>query len=230
MLTKYASLEASEVLEIKGSSEHRTSSLEHLAEFDNYRTEDRYLYARIRAISSRVNRNNDGWPSVELAGSPEIFSQHTASEGGFTVEAKRGENYGFSTFLGKPVFVDHNNSNPSRARGVIVDAKLHVEDQRIAASLDPYYASAPENHTPPTWVELLLEVDAKSFPKLAKAIIDGAKDGKSGIDGFSMGANVEKSVCSICKNAATNPDEYCKHVRLKGATFDSFDEDRKSVV
>lgn len=223
--TKYASFEMSEVLDIKGSpTRARTASLDKLSDFHDYRTEDGYLYARIRAISSRVNKNHDGWPSIELAGSQDIFDRHYAANGGgFTVEAQAGEEYGYSTFLGKPIFVDHHNSDPERARGVIVDAKLHVEDHRTAASLDPYYASAPDNHTPPTWVELLLEVDAKSFPKLAKAILQGSSDAKKGIDGFSMGCDVEKSVCNICKNAATAPDEYCDHIKMKGAEFDYID-------
>lgn len=222
-LTKYASFEVSAILGLKGSSERvRTASLDKLSDFEDYRTEDGYLYARIRAISSRVNRNHDGWPSVELAGGPEIFERHVAATGGFTVEASKGAKYGFSTFLGKPVFVDHHNSDPSRARGVIVDAKLHVEDHRTAASHDSYYASsdADPSHLPPTWVELLLEVDAKSFPVLAKAIIAGAKDNSKGIDGFSMGCNVEMSKCSHCGNEATSPDEYCNHIRLKGAVCD----------
>lgn len=165
-----------------------------------------------------MNRNHDGWPSVELAGSQDIFDRHHAS-GGFTVEASKDAEFGFSTFLGKPIFVDHHNSNPDRARGVIVDAKLHVEDGRTAAGLDPYYATAPSNHKPPTWVELLLEVDAKSFPKLAKAIVEGAKNSKSGIDGFSMGCNVEMSKCSHCGNEATSPDDYCEHIQMKGRNF-----------
>lgn len=222
MIRKYASLESAQILDLKGTQTRaKTASLEKIGEFEDYRTEDGYLYARIRAISSRVNKNHDGWPSVELAGGKEVFERH-AKTAGFTVTAAEEDNsYGFSTFLGKPIFVDHNNHDPERARGVIVDAKLHVEDQRTA-SHDPYYSSDdldPE-HTPPTWVELLLEVDAKSFPKLAKAIVEGSKDGKKGIDGFSMGCDVEKSVCNICKNAATAPDEFCSHVKLKGAHFD----------
>lgn len=218
-MRKYASLESAQVLDLKGSQTHRIASLEKIAEFEDYRTEDGYLYARIRAISSRVNKNNDGWPSVELAGGKDVFDRH-AKTAGFTVTADSNHHYGFSTFLGKPIFVDHNNSNPSRARGVIVDAKLHVEDHHTAAH-DPYYSSdgVDSEHVPPTWVELLLEVDAKQFPKLAKAIVEGAKDGKKGIDGFSMGCDVEKSVCNICKNAAVSPDEFCQHVKLKGAEF-----------
>jgi len=224
--TKYASLEVSTILDVKGSAERDASaSLSRVAAFNDYRTEDGYLYARIRAISSRVNKNHDGWPSVELAGGQEAFDHHTASsDGGFTVNASKDAEYGFSTFLGKPIFVDHHNSDPSRARGVIVDAKLHIDDHKTAAQKDSYYRNAPSNHTPPTWVELLLEVDAKSFPKLAKAIIDGSKNAKNGIDGFSMGCDVEKSVCNICKNAATTPDEFCKHVIMKGAHFDAYDD------
>lgn len=218
--TKFAHFEISEILDVKGSSSRvREASLNKLADFEDFRTEDGYLYARIRAISSRVNKNHDGWPSVELAGGPEVFEKHRyASEGkGFTVEANSDATYGFSTFLGKPIFVDHHNSDPSRARGVIVDTKLHVEDQKTA-SLDPYYASpdVDHEHTPPTWVELLLEVDANAFPKFAQAIIDGSKDSSTGIDGFSMGCNVERSVCNICKNSASAPDEFCSHIRMKG--------------
>lgn len=225
--TKFASVEITDILDTKGSEKQvKSASLSRLAEFEDYRTEDGYLYARIRAISSRVNKNHDGWPSVELAGNPDIFERYKQSgvEGGFTVEAKKGDEYGFSTFLGKPIFVDHNNSDPSRARGVIVDAKLHVEDSKTASELDPYYASAPDNHTPPTWVELLLEVDAQSFPKLAKAIIEGSKDPDKGIDGFSMGCDVDYTVCNICKNAAYAPDEFCQHVKMKGAEFDHYDD------
>lgn len=272
--TKYASLESAEVLGIKGSVDRqRLASLDKFADFEDYRTEDGYLYARIRAISSRVNKNHDGWPSIELAGGDEIFDRISKQAGfaveamycpvcstpysppsilssqgkcdkcgyvhkepiaapapqqqqppprkvGFTVEADSNHSYGYSTFLGKPIFVDHHNSDPSRARGVIVDAKLHVDDHKTASDHDPYYASAPDNHMPPTWVELLLEVDAKSFPRLAKAIIEGSQDSSKGIDGFSMGCDVEKSICNICKNSATLPDEYCEHIRNKGAEYD----------
>jgi hypothetical protein len=75
-LTKYASLESAEVLELKSSPERsKTASLRTLSDFHDYRTEDGYLYARIRAISSRVNKNHDGWPTVELAGGPEDWEK-----------------------------------------------------------------------------------------------------------------------------------------------------------
>lgn len=220
-LRKYASLENVQVLELKGSATRaRHASLGKLADFENYRTEDGYLYARISAISSRVNKNHDGWPSIELAGGQDIFDRHFSSTG-FTVTADSSREYGFSTFLGKPIFVDHHNSDPERARGVVVDATFHVDDHKTS-SLDSYYSSPdvdPE-HLPPCSIELLLEVDAKSFPKFAKAIVEGGRNPKKGIDGWSMGCDVEKSVCSICKNAASAPDEYCTHIKMKGANFD----------
>lgn len=148
-----------------------------------------YLYVRARAISSRVNKNNDGWPSEELARA-------------------------YKTFIGRPIFVDHNNSDPTRTRGVVVDAKLHVEEDEKVAAFDPYYATAPDNHKPPTWVEILIEVDAKTYPKLAKSIREGH------IDATSMGANIDRSVCSVCGNEAATPKEYCDHIQSKGQTFE----------
>jgi hypothetical protein len=168
-----------------------SASLNKFADFNEYRTDDGYVYVRVRAISSRVNKNHDGWPSDELQRA-------------------------YRTFIGKPIFVDHHNSDPKKARGVIVDAALHVEDDTKTSSLDPYYASEGVDpaHLPPTWIELLLEVDAKKFPRLAKAVVSGD------IDGVSMGANVEYSVCSHCGNTAHTPEEFCKHVLSKGAYFD----------
>lgn len=191
----YAAVE--EILEIKTSKTRLDLGLaepgENLAKFAKVASageiDEGYLYVRARAISSRVNKNNDGWPSEELANA-------------------------YKTFIGRPIFVDHNNDDPRRTRGVIVDSKLHVEDEKTA-SLDPYYASAPENHNPPTWIEILMEVDAETFPKLAHAIREGH------VDAVSMGANIEKSLCSVCANEATTPAEYCKHISGgKGATFE----------
>ena len=187
MMTKFATFEDAQVLDVKGSSTRQVvASLDKLSDFHDYRTDDGYMYVRIRAISSRVNKNNDGWPSVELAGGPEILERHSKeSATGFTVEAADGDpEFGFRTFLGKPNFIDHNNSDPKRARGVVVDAKLKVLPiGKLAGFGDDYWTSAgldPE-HAPPTEVELLIEIDAKRFPKYAKAVRNGD------IDGFSMG-------------------------------------------
>jgi hypothetical protein len=193
----YASLE--EILEVKTSAERLDLTAgapgENLKKFAAATSvgevEDGYLYVRARAISSRVNKNNDGWPSDELLKA-------------------------YSSFVGRPVFVDHNNQDPKRTRGVIVDSQVHVdEDPEKTAALDPYYASAPDNHKPPTWVEILIEVDGETYPKLADAIRTGD------IDAVSMGANIDNSVCSVCANEASVPSEYCQHISGgKGATFE----------
>jgi len=218
--TKFATFEDAKVLDVKGSSTREVvASLDRISDFHDYRTDDGYMYVRLRAISSRVNKNNDGWPSIELAGGPDIFERHAKhSSTGFTVEAAEGNpEFGFRTFLGKPNFIDHNNSDPKRARGVVVDAKLKVLPlEKVAAAGDSYWGSAsmdPE-HAPPTEIELLIEIDAKKFPKYAKLVRNGE------IDGFSMGCDVESSKCSHCGHIATNPDEYCSHIVMKGAHHD----------
>jgi hypothetical protein len=222
-LTKYASFEVSEILGVRGAvDQQRLASLDKFADYKDYRTDDGYLYARIIAISSRVNKNNDGWPSVELAGGQKFWDERVApgleKSGSVVLETDPNMKTGYSTFPNKPIFVDHNNSDTKRARGVIADAKLRVKDHR-QAKLDSYYASedVDDEHLPPTQVELLLEIDAKSFPKLAQAIVEGSKDSSKGIDGFSMGCDVEKSKCSHCGNEASSPREYCSHIKMKGA-------------
>ncbi|PPS89456.1 hypothetical protein [Streptomyces sp. MH60] len=103
----------------------------------------------------------------------------------------------YKTFVGKPVFVNHVNDNHRRARGVIIDAALHQDKN-------------PDG-TPDTWAEVLMEIDAVRFPKLAKAILAGE------VDRTSMGCDVERSVCSACGNEARTPAEYCAHIpTLKG--------------
>jgi hypothetical protein len=35
-----------------------------------------------------------------------------------------------------------------------------------------------------------------------------------------MGANIKQSVCSVCANEASTPDEFCDHIKKKGLTFE----------
>jgi hypothetical protein len=103
----------------------------------------------------------------------------------------------WATFIGKPVFVNHHNDDHTRMRGVIIDAALHDD-------------KAPDG-TEDAWVEVLMEVDALRFPKLAAALI------KKDIERTSMGTDVVESECSFCGNVARVPDDYCAHVRrMKG--------------
>lgn len=121
------------------------------------------LYTQVRAISARINQNFDAWPSEELKKS-------------------------YRTFLGKPVFINHNNDDPSRARGKVIAARY------VEAGDDKY-------------VEVIQEIDAARFPKLAKEIREG------GLDSVSMGVEAGLTICSYCDNRATDEPEFCDHVK-----------------
>jgi len=121
------------------------------------------LYTQVRAISARINQNYDAWPSDELKKS-------------------------YRTFLGKPVFVNHANEDPEKARGKVIAARY------IESGDDKY-------------VEVIQEVDAKRFPKLAREIREG------GLDSVSMGVEAGITKCSYCGNTATDEPEFCEHVR-----------------
>lgn len=136
----------------------------------NWQMKPGYLYTVVRAISARVNQNFDGWPSSELKAAAH-------------------------TFVGKPVFVNHENFNPDYARGVVVAAR-YVENGR-----DKY-------------IETVMEIDANRFPILAKEIKTG------GLDSVSMGAEAGFTVCSACGNKAYDEPDMCDHVKFhKGKTI-----------
>ena len=92
------------------------------------------------------------------------------------------------TFIGKPIFVNHANEDPDLARGVVV-ASRYIENGQDK------------------FVEVVQEVDAQSFPKLAKEIIEG------GMDSVSMGAEAGFTVCSACENVAHDDSDLCSHVK-----------------
>lgn len=177
MLTKYAEMRVLEASRGTMRPSHQVTAgrrTAHRAVF-SYEPREGFIYVRSRAISSRCNDNFDEFPADEI---------------------KKA----YSTFVGKPVFVNHHNDDHRRARGVILDAVLHED-------VNP-------DGSPDTWVEVLMEVDAVKFPKLAKAILAGH------IDRTSMGTDVAYSICSVCANKASSPLEYCKHIpAMKGQTI-----------
>jgi hypothetical protein len=121
---------------------------------------------------------------------------------------------GWHTFIGKPVFVNHHNADHRKNRGVIIDAVLHKD--------------ANPDGSPDTWVEGLMEVDALSYPKLAKALMEGH------IERTSMGVDVDYSICSKCANKASTPLEYCQHIPtmkgIKAATRTASGTVRNEVI
>lgn len=175
------------VARVLGASESPSMAhTAHRVSFHGVRRNPGYLYVRNRAISSRTNDNYDHWPAEELS--------------------TDGPGIGWTTFIGRPVFVNHHNADHRRARGVNIAAALHL-DHNPDGSAD-------------TWVELLKEIDPVAFPKLAMALVKGK------IDQTSMGADVGLSICSVptCANRATMEDQLCHHMRKeKGLRYSDLD-------
>jgi hypothetical protein len=170
---------------VSGQASHTHERTAKLSDFQ-FDAQPGFLYVTTRAISNRVNANYDGWPPDEL---------------------RRA----YRTFIGRPVYVDHNNWDLNRSRGVIIDAKLR----------ETKLASGHEDVS----VEILIEVDAEAFPKLAAAILAGD------IDAVSMGADVEYTICSVCGNKAHDVLQYCGHIpQLKGREIPVLDSKTGSQI
>jgi hypothetical protein len=90
------------------------------------------------------------------------------------------------TFVGCPIFCNHQNDDIEKARGKVVHAWYDEEAGGI------YVISM---------------VDKVAYPQLARGIEEGY------ITGTSMGCQVSHSYCSICHNKAHTADEYCSHVK-----------------
>jgi hypothetical protein len=148
----------------------------------------------VRKVAHRHEFEYDARPGYLYVRSRAISSRCNDNFDEFPAEEIKKS---YASFVGKPVFVNHHNDNHRRARGVIIDAALH-EDR------------SPDG-SPDTWCEVLMEVDAVRFPKLAKAILAGH------VDRTSMGTDVAFSKCGYCGNKASTPLEYCQHIPgLKG--------------
>jgi hypothetical protein len=93
---------------------------------------------------------------------------------------------GAASFVGVPVFVNHQNDNVENARGKVVHA---------------WYDE------PSKGIYCINMVDRSAYPRLARGIEEGY------ITGTSMGAQVGHSVCSICHNKAHTADEFCTHIK-----------------
>jgi len=95
----------------------------------------------------------------------------------------------YKTFLGKPCFVNHANFDPDRARGRVVAAR--------------YIENGKDKH-----IQVIQEIDALRFPKLAHEIRTG------GLDSVSMGVEAGFTICSYCGNRATDVFDMCDHVKF----------------
>lgn len=121
-----------------------------------------HLFVKVFAIKKdEVNDNGDAFSEVEL---------------------KKAAH----TFIGVPVFVNHQNDDIEKARGSVVHA---------------WYDDAAGG------IYIISKVDKQAYPKLARGIEEKY------VIGTSMGASVEYSLCSVCHNKAHTQDEFCPHVK-----------------
>ena len=161
--------------------------------------EDDFLYVRNRAVSAgNVIEHEDGSatsvPIDEFYKHYERYSKicrGANDNGDFFSEEELKKCY--KSFIGKSVFVDHQNENVEAARGIIVDAVWNDRGK---------------------FVELLKAVDKKAYPELARGIE------MSYITDTSMGCRCGSSICSICGNKAVTEDDFCDHILYyKGSTY-----------
>jgi hypothetical protein len=117
--------------------------------------ESDFLYVRNRAVSAGniIDRGNgvaDLIPIDEFYKYFERFAKvmRGANDNGDFFSHEELVNK-YKTFIGKAAFVDHDNENVEKARGIILDA---------------YYNEKGK------YVELLKAVDKKAYPELARAI------------------------------------------------------------
>lgn len=151
---------------------------------DNYKD---YLLIPVPTIISDIpNRNGVGFPLRELVS--------------WNIEAGC---QAYKTFIGKPVYLEHNNQNPVEARGVILDSVLRKVKGFGGGKL---------------WkVVNLLAVDRTKDPMIAQGLASGQ------LNSFSMGAWVTGYECGYCGA----PMGKCGHIREK--TTDLYEIDGNLV-
>ncbi len=90
------------------------------------------------------------------------------------------------TFIGVPLFTNHQNDDVEKARGDCVHS---------------WYDKGQGG------IFIIGRVDKVAYPELARGIEEGY------IKGTSMGCSVEASICSVCHNKAHTSEEYCDCVK-----------------
>ena len=170
-----------------------------------------FLYIRNRAVSAgNVIDKEDGYaeliPIDNFYQNFEKFGlacRGANDNGDFFSHEELEKRY--KTFIGKATFVDHDNENVEKARGIILDAVYNPRGK---------------------YVELLKAVDKKAYPELARAIE------MSYVNSTSMGCRCGYSICSICHNESHTEDDFCDHIRnYKGSTYNGLPvfEDNRDV-
>jgi len=160
---------------------------------------DEWVFARVRAIDACGFERKAH--AVPPEGNNEDLNSGANDNGDyFSVEELLRERShegktvrAYETFVGVPFFTNHQNQDVEQARGKIVNAFYDLDQQTVFCDI---------------------MVDAKSYGPLARGIKEGY------IKDVSMGTAVEYSLCSVCANKASTPDQYCTHIRNhKGKKF-----------
>lgn len=180
---------------------------------DDFVYDPNKVYSSVRAISARVNDNEDGFDKEELLGNI------TDLQG--NIHPPHNDKFGYRTFIGKNNHIDHANqpeidhgdpdTNARHApRGKILWSWFN-EDELTSpvdrkGTEDPVVKAAGSD----AWVRLLIENDKREFPLLCDLIENGD------INKVSMGCEILNSACSVCGNVAHHQFQYCGHVRPEG--------------
>jgi len=154
-----------------------------------------YLLIPARANSvGRLNANLDGWTYPETVSFRPDIGCRT-----------------YETYNNKPHFVEHNASSFERARGVILDSHLNLDndaDDQVKQEVLSTIGVEPQKDV---FVEVIVAMDQTKDPILAASYKTGA------ISTFSMGADVESTGCTVCGNVAKSIWEFCSHIKDKYA-------------
>lgn len=173
--------------------------------------ESDFLYVRNRAVSAG-NVLDNGSEAAELIDIERFYKNFERYANKCRGSNDNGDFFSheelikkYKTFIGKSVFVDHDNENVENARGIIIDAVYNNKGK---------------------YVELLKAVDKKAYPELARGIELGY------ITDTSMGCRCGSSICSICGNIAVSEEDFCEHIKnYKGSTFNGLPvwEDNRDI-
>jgi hypothetical protein len=102
----------------------------------------------------------------------------------------------YSTFIGKPTHLNHKNQDPTAAKGVIFDATLRPQGRMQV-------------------VRILGGFDRTKDASLVADILSGKRNG------YSMGAMVNQTECSLCGNISDGQTLCACLIEGKGRVIDS---------
>lgn len=137
---------------------------------------DYVLVPTISMPSDLPNRNGQGFPYTELTG--------WCVDAGMVM---------YKTWIGMPTFQEHENKDPTRAKGIILDCMMRA---------------IPQSHGNIWKVVKLLGFDRLRDPVLANDILTRRRTS------YSMGAHARDFACSVCGTLKTQGG--CGHVHGEG--------------